>query len=140
MQHSVFSLIPFDGDEGDEEDAEADERPNDVRAVPGLRDATPLHCKNVAGHTSKNQDQADEVHFDQHLPPAWTALWGVIHEEDEYDCRRDATDWQIDVEAAMLLANALFGSIWGITSYHQRHDTWLVKAPPMSGPMTLATP
>lgn len=85
VQHSVLSLIPFDDDEGNEEDAEADKGPNDFRAVPGFRDASPLHCKNVAGYSAKHQDHADDVHFDQHLPPAWTALRGLLHKEEEND-------------------------------------------------------
>ena len=140
MQHSVLSLIPFDNDERNKEEAKADKGPNDVPAIPGFRDATPLHCKNVAGHTSENKYHADEVHFDQHLPPAWTTRWRLIHKEEENDCCRDAADWQIDVEAAMLLANVVFGASRSIGSYHQRHVALLVKAPPMSGPTTLATP
>jgi hypothetical protein len=81
MYHSVLSLVPLGDDEQDDKYAKGYKRANDSSAIPGLRDATPLHNEDVADYSTDYQKQADEIHLDQHLAPTRTDFWRLVAEE-----------------------------------------------------------
>jgi hypothetical protein len=107
MHHSIFSLIPLGDNEQEDKDTKSYKSADDSSTIPGFRDATPLHSKNVADHGTNNQRQADEIHLDQHGAPARTGLSRFIGEKEEDEQGRQASNGQVDIEAVASLATSL---------------------------------
>lgn len=107
MDHSSLSLVPLHKNEGDYDQAEANEGPTHRWTVPCFGDASPLHSQIEADDGSNNQEHAANVHLDQQSPPTGICFRRFFDEEHQDERGGQPANRQIDTKATMLSAEQI---------------------------------
>lgn len=140
MHHGILALPPLCHNEQNYEYYETHERANHIRAIPSFGDAAPLHGKDEADDSTDDEREADNVQLAKHAAPVRSSFGRFVGEEEKNEKTRYTAYGEVDVEAMALLALEPEAVNRKDATCHHRQETWLVKAPPINGPTTLAKP